>query len=93
MKINREDINMLAHGKKTRRTAMVDRKHQLLSTKVILSEIKKKDLELLQKKELDMRSLGKMTKRTDLVREYKKMDNKLKYTILMESNQQQKIIA
>ena len=29
----------------------------------------------------------------DLVREYKKMDNKLKYTILMESNQQQKIIA
>ena len=93
MRINREDINTLDHGKKTRRTAMVDRKHQLLSTKVILSEIKKKDLELLQKKELDMRSLGKMTKRTDLVREYKKMDNKLKYTILMESNQQLKIIA
>ena len=44
MRTNREDINTLDHGKKTRRTAMVDRKHQLLSTKVILLEIKRKDL-------------------------------------------------
>ena len=36
MRTNREDINTLGHGKKTRRMAMVDRKHQLLSTKVIL---------------------------------------------------------
>lgn len=55
MKTNREDISMLDHGKKTRRTAMVDRKRQLLSTKVILLEIKKKDLELLQKMESDTR--------------------------------------
>ena len=55
MKTNREDISMLDHGKKTRRTAMVDRKHQLLSTKVILSEIKRKDLESLQKMESDTR--------------------------------------
>lgn len=55
MRTNREDINMLDHGKKTRRTAMVDRKHQLLSTKVILLEIKRKDLESLQKMESDTR--------------------------------------
>ena len=55
MRTNREDINTLDHGKKTRRTAMVDRKHQLLSTKVILSEIKRKDLESLHKMESDTR--------------------------------------
>jgi hypothetical protein len=93
MKINQEDINMLDLGKKIRKMVMADNKHLLLSTKVILLAIKKKDLVSLQKMELDMKSLGKMIKKMGLGKELKRMDNRSKYTISMELNQLQKIIV
>ena len=55
MKINQEDISMLAHGNRTRKTVMDDNKHQHLSIKVILLVIKKKDSESLHKMEFDMK--------------------------------------
>lgn len=93
MKINQEDINTLDLGKKIRKMVMADKKHLLLSTKVILLATKKKDLVSLQKMELDMKSLGKMIKKMGLGKELKRMDNRSKYTISMELNQLQKIIV
>ena len=55
MKTNQEDTNMLAHGKKTRETVTVDKKHQHLYMKVILLVIKKKASESLHKMGLDMK--------------------------------------
>ena len=55
MKISQEATSMLVPGKKTRKTVMADRKHQLQYTKAISSVIKRKALELLQKRVFDMK--------------------------------------